>query len=62
MEGGTTTWELPDGWNVENVIMYELSDQGRINEKSVEVIGNSVTLEAKAATAYVLVKGTGVKR
>ena len=61
LEGGTTTWELPDGWNVENVIMYELSDQGRINEKSVEVIGNSVTLEAKAATAYVLVKGTGVK-
>ena len=58
LEGGQTTWELPDGWDgLENVVMYELSDQGRINETSIEVSGNSVTLDAKAATAYVLVKG-----
>ena len=64
LDGGQTTWELPDGWEgLANVVMYELSDQGRINETSVAVSGNSVTLDAKAATAYVLVKGdaAGVK-
>lgn len=62
LEGGTTQWELPDGWEgLANVVMYELSDQGRINETSVSVSGNAVTLEAKAATAYVLVKGESAK-
>ena len=41
--------------------MYELSDQGRINEISVPVTNGSVTLEAKAETAYVLSKGSEVK-
>ena len=62
LDGGTTTWELPEGWNgLGNVVMYELSDQGRINEQNVAVSGGSVTLEAKPATAYVLVKGEEVK-
>lgn len=62
LEGGTTQWELPDGWEgLGNVVMYELSDQGRINETPVAVSGNAVTLEAKAATAYVLVKGESAK-
>ena len=31
LDGGQTTWELPDGWEgLANVVMYELSDQGRI--------------------------------
>ena len=41
--------------------MYELSDQGRINEKTVAVSNGTVTLDAKAATAYVLVKGESSK-
>lgn len=62
LEGGTTQWELPDGWEgLANVVMYELSDQGRINETPVSVSGNAVTLEAKAATAYVLLKGESAK-
>ncbi|MGG7141957.1 endo-alpha-N-acetylgalactosaminidase family protein [Clostridium nigeriense] len=62
LDGGTTTWELPEGWEgLGNVVMYELSDQGRINEVSVPVTNGSVTLEAKAATAYVLSKGSEVK-
>ena len=62
LDGGTSTWELPDGWtNLANVVMYELSDQGRINEKTVAVSNGTVTLDAKAATAYVLVKGESSK-
>ena len=62
LDGGKTTWELPKGWEgLGNVVMYELSDQGRINEISVTVTNGSVTLEAKAATAYVLAKGSEIK-
>ena len=62
LDGGSTTWELPNGWeNLGNVVMYELSDQGRINEISVPVSNGSITLEAKAATAYVLSKGSEIK-
>ena len=62
LDGGTTTWQLPNGWEgLGNVVMYELSDQGRINEVNVPVTNGSVTLEAKAATAYVLAKGVEVK-
>lgn len=64
LDGGQTTWELPNGWEgLANIVMYELSDQGRLNETSVAVSEGKVTLDAKAATAYVLVKGdaAGVK-
>ena len=62
LDGGKTTWELPKGWEgLGNVVMYELSDQGRINEISVPVTNGAITLEAKAATAYVLAKGSEIK-
>lgn len=60
LDGGTTTWELPSDWKNNEVILYELSDQGRINEKKLEVTNGSVTIDAKAATAYVLSKGEKV--
>lgn len=61
-EGGTTTWELQDDWaSLANVYVYELSDQGRINETTVPVVNGSVTLNAEAGTAYVVVKGAAVK-
>jgi len=57
LDGGTTTWDLQDGWkSLGTVIIYELSDQGRINKKTINVSGGKVTLEAKAATPYILVK------
>ncbi|WP_066890372.1 endo-alpha-N-acetylgalactosaminidase family protein [Clostridium nigeriense] len=62
LDGGNTTWELPKGWEgLGNVIMYELSDQGRINEVSIPVNNGSINLEAKAKTAYVLAKGSEIK-
>lgn len=62
LEGGKTTWNLPNGWEgLGNVVMYELSDQGRINEVNIPVNNGSISLEAKAATAYVLSKGTEIK-
>lgn len=62
LDGGETTWELQDDWtNLENVVVYELSDQGRINEQTVAVVDGTLTLKAEAATAYVVVKGAAAK-
>ncbi|MGN0335171.1 MAG: endo-alpha-N-acetylgalactosaminidase family protein [Lachnospiraceae bacterium] len=62
-DGGETTWELQDNWaNLENVFVYELSDQGRINETKVPVVDGTLTLDAKAGTAYVVVKGAEIKK
>ena len=57
-KGGETTWELPDGWeNLANVVVYQLSDTGKINEKTVAVTDGKVTLTADAETPYVVYKG-----
>lgn len=57
-DGGTTTWELQDGWkDCANVVVYELSDQGRGEAQKVDVADGTVTLEAAAKTAYVVLKG-----
>lgn len=63
VNGGTTTWDLQDDWaGLGNVMVYELSDQGRINGKSVPVSGGKVTLsDIKAQTAYVVTKGAAAK-
>ena len=62
LDGGTTTWAVPNGWTgLENVVVYELSDQGRINEQTVAVNNGEITLTADAATAYVVVKGVAAK-
>ncbi len=62
LDGGTTTWELQDAWaGLSSITMYELSDQGRIHPQTVNVANGVVTLEAKAATAYVLVSETSLK-
>lgn len=55
---GDSTWELPEGWtNLANVVVYELTDQGRTNKTVVEVKDGQVTLTAKAGVPYVVVKG-----
>ena len=62
LDGGTTTWELPDDWaNLENVVMYKLTDQGRTEEQTVPVADGAVTLTAESRVGYVVVKGAAVK-
>ena len=57
-KGGTTTWELQDNWkNLKNVKVYELTDLGKVNEKTVPVKDGRITLEAKAQTPYVVCRG-----
>jgi len=57
-QGGTTEWELPNGWeNLENVVVYTLSDQGKSNETVVPVVDGKVTLTAEAEVPYVVYKG-----
>ncbi|MCM1440573.1 MAG: endo-alpha-N-acetylgalactosaminidase family protein, partial [Roseburia sp.] len=58
-QGGQSTWELQDSWqNLANVMVYELSDQGRGTGKSVKVINGSITLSGiKANTGYVITRG-----
>ncbi|MFF2876368.1 endo-alpha-N-acetylgalactosaminidase family protein [Gottfriedia sp. NPDC057991] len=56
LEGGTTTWTLPDEYNgVSRVYVYKLTDSGRKDMKEVKVVNNKVTLKADAATPYVVV-------
>lgn len=57
LEGGTTTWTLPDGFvgPSKKVYVYKLTDQGRTDVKKVEVVNNQVTLSAEAATPYVVI-------
>ena len=56
--GGTTTWELPDGWEkLETVKMYTLTDQGKVDEQTIEVKDGKVTLTAEAEVPYVVYKG-----
>ena len=62
LDGGTTTWELQDDWAaLENVYVYKLTDQGRVDEQIVAVENGSVTLTAEASVAYVVVKGSEAK-
>ena len=56
--GGTTTWEVPDGWeNLKNVKVYKLTDLGKTDEKTVAVKNGRITLEAESETPYVVCKG-----
>ena len=62
LDGGTTTWELQDDWAaLENVVVYRLTDQGRVDETEIAVEDGYITLAAEASTAYVVVKGAELK-
>ncbi|WP_143468432.1 endo-alpha-N-acetylgalactosaminidase family protein, partial [Lachnoclostridium sp. An181] len=57
-KGGTTTWELQDDWkSLKSVKVYKLTDLGKTEEKTVEVVDGHITLEAEAQTPYVVCKG-----
>ncbi|GGJ98298.1 hypothetical protein GCM10007063_20740 [Lentibacillus kapialis] len=54
-EGGESTWTLPDEYNnVSRVNVYKLTDQGRTDKQTIDVKDNQVTLNAEAATPYVV--------
>jgi endo-alpha-N-acetylgalactosaminidase len=57
LEGGTTTWTLPDGFvgSSKKVYVYKLTDQGRTDAQKVKVVNNQITLTADAATPYIVV-------
>ncbi|MDJ1478560.1 endo-alpha-N-acetylgalactosaminidase family protein [Bacillus sp. LS15-K4] len=56
LEGGTTTWTLPDEYkDASSVYVYKLTDRGRADMKEVKVVNNKVTLTASAETPYVVV-------
>lgn len=57
-QGGSTTWELPDDWaDVGSVMVYKLTDQGKVDGQSVDIVNGQITLKAEAATPYVVYKG-----
>ena len=54
-EGGTTTWSLPASWKQhKKVYVYQLSDQGKVNEKELSVLNNNITIIANPKTPYVV--------
>ncbi|KAB7789913.1 endo-alpha-N-acetylgalactosaminidase family protein [Bifidobacterium leontopitheci] len=57
-KGGTTEWTLPKDWqSLSNVKVYQLTDQGKTNEKTVKVTDGKISLTAEAKTPYVVTKG-----
>lgn len=57
LEGGTTTWELPNSFNdVSLVKLYELTDLGRVFVEDLTVENGSITIDARAGVPYVVVK------
>jgi len=57
-QGGTTTWDVPDSWTgLKNVKVYRLTDQGKTDETTVDIVDGKVTLTAEAETPYVVCKG-----
>lgn len=58
-QGGETTWQLISSWKgLKDVKVYELTDNGRVNETTVPVKNGKITLNAKANTPYVVTRGS----
>ena len=57
-KGGTSEWELPDSWaGLKDVKVYKLTDLGKTEEKTVQVVDGKITLEAESEVPYVVCKG-----
>ena len=57
-QGGTTQWELPDSWaDLKDVKVYKLTDLGKTEEKTVNVVDGKITLEAESEVPYVVCEG-----
>lgn len=56
LKGGTSTWTLPDSLQDEKeVTMYQLTDQGRKDKQTLSVKDGQITINAEAATPYIVV-------
>src|SRR5699024_2598918 len=57
-EGGSSTWTLPDDFNGESSVdVYKLTDQGRTDKRTIDVVDHQVTLDEEAETPYIVVTG-----
>ncbi|GGH16072.1 endo-alpha-N-acetylgalactosaminidase family protein [Paenibacillus segetis] len=54
-KGGVTNWKVPAGWSGD-VKVYELTELGKENMKTVTIENGVITLNAKASTPYVILK------
>ncbi|WP_449479972.1 endo-alpha-N-acetylgalactosaminidase family protein [Streptomyces avidinii] len=53
--GGDSSWQLPRGWaSARKVVLYKLTDQGRVFVRDIAVRSGKVTITAEAAAPYVL--------
>ena len=52
--GGTSTWTLPEGWS--DAIVYELTENGKVQVDVASISNGQITIDAKASTPYVLHK------
>ncbi|MEU5436951.1 endo-alpha-N-acetylgalactosaminidase family protein [Streptomyces sp. NPDC020719] len=53
--GGSTSWRLPRGWSgARSVVLYRLTDQGRVYVRDLPVRAGAVTVDAAADQPYVV--------
>ncbi|MFI2214580.1 endo-alpha-N-acetylgalactosaminidase family protein [Streptomyces sp. NPDC020141] len=53
--GGVTTWRLPRGWaGASKVVLYRLTDQGRVYERELPVRSGRITVDAEPDQPYVV--------
>lgn len=55
--GGATTWKLPKSWaGQKTVVLYQLTDLGRVLVAELPVADGAVTIDAQAKTPYAVYK------
>lgn len=57
VDGDSTTWTLLDGWKGQNLVLYKLTDQGRVKVKDLPA-SDTFTFKAEAGVPYVIVKAS----
>ena len=56
--GTTSTWDVPDSWSgLSNVHVYELTDLGRVEVGTVDIVDGKVTLDVEQNTPYIITQG-----
>lgn len=57
-DGGETTWALPKSWdNLENVYLYQTTQNGKKLVETIKVTDGQVTIDATAKIPYVIYPG-----
>lgn len=60
LNGGTSTWDLPQEFQG-GVKVYKLTDTGRVEANIYSISSSQITLNAEAATPYILVKSNSAR-